>query len=136
MRPIVLTAAVAALLAGATPAGAVPPVVVSGTGWIGPGIVLPFSVPRPTTVWFTGTATEANTTYPCTIAGTGTNVPPGGVTGTLGVDCGPAQGSQCPFTLTPTSWLISCPGGTSGTLFVTYPPGTFVDTFSANGVLL
>jgi hypothetical protein len=130
-RAALAAVAVATTLAPA-PAQAVPPLVVQGSGVILPGLSL---VSPPQTFWFTGTATTPPlTTYACEFSGAGAVGGPYSVTGTLSGSCGPYAYQSCPFTLTVSSWTLTCVGA-AGT-FAVQPGNTNpTTTFTATGTI-
>ncbi|HEX8003484.1 MAG TPA: hypothetical protein VF519_12390 [Mycobacteriales bacterium] len=103
----------------AAPAEAVPPALVSGSGTILPGLVVPCCV-YPVWITFTGTAQGVTGTHGCSFQGQGVNLPTGGATGTVAsASCGSFALTGCAFELTPQSLTLGCTG-TAGYLVVQY----------------
>lgn len=133
MRTLLAAAAVATLPFAAPSAQAVPPLIVSGSGTITPGLILPCCV-YPVFISFSGTGTDGVFTYACTFQGSGTNVPPGGATGSLEGYCGPFTYTGCVFSLSPTTWNIACPTSV-GVFSVSYVNVQPTTAFTATGVM-
>ncbi|HEX8001126.1 MAG TPA: hypothetical protein VF519_00355 [Mycobacteriales bacterium] len=128
--------AAAVALLPVLPARAVPPLTVTGTGYVAPGFYATPTPLWPNAVGFSGTATDPlGTTYGCRIEGSGVNYSPGQITGFAEVTCGPVTGTACPFTLSLTSWSIACTT-TAGTFAVSVGNPNPVTSFTATGTLL
>ena len=104
-RSVVAAALVVSALAAA-PAGAVPPVTISGSGTVSPGISP--CCAYPVAVSFTGTGESLGSTYACAFQGYGTYGPPTAI-GTMEGACGPLVYSGCLFTLDLASLKVACP---------------------------
>lgn len=136
VRPLpraVLTGAAVATMLLAPAAHAIPPLAVSGSGTLSPGVLIP-SAPHEVSLAFTGTGSDAAGTT-CGFSGTGRNTPSGGVWGLLSGQCGPFPYEVCPFTLSQTSFSFACATGATGSFSAAYDGVVFVTGFTASGVI-
>lgn len=125
----VLAAAGVAALALVTPARAVPPMSLTGRGYIAPGLD---GLPRLEAFRFVGVGTPllSGPGVSCQFDGTGYGAT-GHVAGTMSGACGTQAYSGCAFDATPAAFTIACPNA-AGTLAVSGFNGI---TFDASGVL-
>jgi hypothetical protein len=122
-------AAASVVLVAAAPASALPPMSLTGNGYIAPGLDGQL---RPEVFLFVGTSSllPAGPSYACRFEGTGYGTT-GHVAGTMSGSCGPRVFSGCAFDATPAVFTIACPNA-AGTLAVSGFNGI---AFSASGVL-
>lgn len=128
-----LVAAGVAALALVSPASAAGNVVsISGTGSVGPGLVV-----VPATVWWSITAQGASTglagvrTVTCTITGTGIESLAGG-SGQFYGDCETVALSRCVYTRAGAAFTGVCNNGATATFTYAYTPAS---TFTFDGVV-
>ena len=132
MRRLLIAAALAAPAVAVVPARAVPPVTITGSGYVSPGMPALCCV-QPVYVSFTGTGDVPGQTYGCSFEGQGTYAPPTAV-GTMQGSCGPYTYTGCTFTLDLASWKIACTTS-AGTFAVTPQDVNPTTRFTATGAM-
>lgn len=137
VRLALAAAAVAAAVPLASPATAVPPLVVTGAGQISWGLwtAPPSTPPYPAqSLAFQGTASTLLTSFACAFSGSGTTTSPNVLSGTMSGSCGPYAYPSCTFVLTHASWDFTC--GTAAGSFAVQPANVNPTTvFTATGTI-
>lgn len=131
MRRLVALALAASMMPTA-PATALPPLLVTGSGTISPGLLV--CCRQAQSISFHGTGSTGVLTYACQFAGGGSDLSPGTVTGVLNGNCGPITYTGCFFELTPTTWTVACQPG-FGSFSVSYSSVEPTTGFTATGVM-